>query len=64
MANQIISMNKLKQFLKLSLKGHSYRQISEMTGMSRNTINKYKDILDKHPLTYKELVQPSYRELV
>ncbi|MBK9253906.1 MAG: hypothetical protein IPM42_00310 [Saprospiraceae bacterium] len=25
--------------------------------MSRNTINKYKDVLDKHPLSYKEFVQ-------
>ena len=63
MANQIVSMNKLKQYLKLSLKGYSYRQISEMTGMSRNTINKYKDVLDKHPLSYKELVHLSDKDL-
>ncbi len=63
MSNQIVSMNKLKQFLKLSLKGHSYRQISEMTGTSRNTINKYKKVLDKYPLSYKELVHISDKEL-
>ncbi len=34
-----------------------------MTGMSRNTINKYKDVLDKHPLSYKELIQLSDKEL-
>jgi len=56
-------MNKLKQFLKLSLKGYSYRHISEMTGMSRNTTSKYKDILDKHPLSYLELLQLSDKEL-
>ncbi len=63
MANQIVSMNKLKQYLKLSLKGYLYRQISLMTGMSRNTINKYKEVLDKHPMSYKELVQLSDKEL-
>jgi transposase len=63
MANQIVSMNKLKQYLKLSLKGYSYRQISEMTSMSRNTLSKYKDMLDKHPLSYEEMLKLSDKEL-
>jgi hypothetical protein len=42
MANQIIPMSKLRKFLKLSFEGKSLRQISELTGMSRNTIFKYK----------------------
>lgn len=62
MANQIVFMNKLKQYLMLSLKGYSYRHISEMTGMSRNTISKYKDMLDKHPLSYKALEKLSDKE--
>jgi hypothetical protein len=45
MANQIIPMSKLRKFLKLSLEGKSLRQISELTGMSRNTIFKYNDLL-------------------
>ncbi|MBK8620260.1 MAG: helix-turn-helix domain-containing protein [Saprospiraceae bacterium] len=44
MANQIISMTKLKKFLKLSLEGKSQRQIRELTGMSRNTIIKYRKL--------------------
>jgi len=34
-----------------------------ITGMSRNTINKYKEMLDKHPLSYKELIRCSDKEL-
>ena len=63
MANQIIPMSKLKKFLKLSLEGKSLRQISELTGMSRNTIFKYNDLLSKHPLSRKELSNLSDKEL-
>lgn len=63
MANQIIPMSKLRKFLKLSLEGKSLRQISELTGMSRNTIFKYNDLLKKHPLSQKELANLSDKEL-
>lgn len=43
MANKIVSMNKVNQYLKLNLKGYLYRQISEMTCKLWKTINKYKD---------------------
>jgi transposase len=63
MANQIITMNKLKKLLKLCLEGKSLREISRLTGMSRNTIYKYKDLLDCHPLSYKELLKLTDKEL-
>lgn len=53
MANQIIPMSKLRKFLKLSLEGKSLRQISELTGLSRNTIFKYNDLLKKTSLVSK-----------
>lgn len=63
MANQIISMNKLRKYLKLSLEGISLRQISALAGISRTTLNKYKEFLDRYPLSYKELFQLSDKEL-
>ena len=63
MANQIISMNKLRKLLKYCLEGMSLRQISKLTGMSRNTIDKYKDLFDQHPLSYKELLKLTDKEL-
>jgi len=41
MANTPIAMSKLKQVLKLHLRGRSKLQISTMTGVSRNTVTKY-----------------------
>ena len=63
MANQMISMNKLRKLLKLCLEAKSLREISKLTGMSRNTIDKYKEILDRHPLSYKELLKFTDKEL-
>jgi transposase len=63
MANQIISMNKLRKYLKLSLDGCSLRQISTLIGISRTTLNKYKELLDKFPLSNKELLKLSDKEL-
>lgn len=63
MANQILSMTKLKKFLKFSIEGKSLRLISELTGVSRNTLFKYKEVFEKHPLSFKELLQLSDKEL-
>lgn len=63
MANQIISMTKLKKFLKLSLEGKSQRQIRVLTGMSRNTIKKYREVIQTHPLSARELLKLSDKEL-
>lgn len=56
-------MARLKKFLKLSLEGKSQRQIRELTGMSRNTITKYREVFNKHPLTQRELIKMSDKEL-
>jgi transposase len=63
MANQMISMNKIRKLIKLCLEAKSLREISKLTGMSRNTIDKYKEILDHHPLSFKELLKLSDKEL-
>ena len=41
MANKSIQANKLRQLLRLFNEGHTKMFISKMTGLSRNTINKY-----------------------
>jgi transposase len=41
MANKIILMSKIRQILRLYTQGESKRKISELTGVSRNTLKKY-----------------------
>lgn len=41
MANKIILMTKIRQILRLYMQGESKRRISELTGISRNTLKKY-----------------------
>jgi transposase len=41
MANKIILMTKIRQILRLYTQGESKRKISELTGVSRNTLKKY-----------------------
>lgn len=63
MANQIVSMKKLRKLLKLTLEAYSERKISKLTGMSRNTIDKYNEVFDKHPLSYQQLLKLTDKEL-
>jgi hypothetical protein len=63
MANQILSMNKLKEVLRYQIEGRSNREISKRTELSRNTVEKYLIIFDSHPLSFKELVKLSDSEL-
>jgi hypothetical protein len=63
MANQILSMNKLKEVLRYQIEGRSKREISKQTELSRNTVEKYLFIFDSHPLSFKELVKLSDPEL-
>ena len=63
MANQILSMNKLKEILRYQIEGKSKREISKRTELSRNTVEKYLLVFESHPLTFKELVKLSDSEL-
>ncbi len=63
MANQILSMNKLKEVLRYQIEGRSKREISKRTELSRNTVEKYLLVFDSHPLSFKELVKLSDSEL-
>ena len=63
MANQIMSMNKLKEVLRYQIEGKSKREISKRTEMSRNTVEKYLLVFESHPLSFKELLKLSDSEL-
>jgi len=63
MANQIKSMNKLKEVLRYQIEGKSKREISKRTGLSRNTVEKYIAVFESHPLSFKELLNQSDSEL-
>jgi len=63
MANQILSMNKLKEVLRYQIEGKSKREISKRTGLSRNTVEKYIAVFESHPLSFKELLNQSDSEL-
>lgn len=63
MANQIVSMKKLRKLLKLTLEAKSERLISKLTGMSRNTMDKYKEVFNRHPFTYAQLLKLTDKEL-
>ena len=63
MANQIMSMNKLKQVIRFHQEGKSNRELSKMTGISRTTIEKYLSILKAHPYSMKELLGITDKEL-
>jgi transposase len=63
MANTPISMSKLRQVLKLHLHGRSKLQISQMTGVSRNTVAKYVAHLQRLGFTADQLAQHSNQQL-
>jgi len=63
MANKIVTMNKLKKMLRLLIEGKSKRSISRILNTSRKTVDKYQSVLAQHPLSYKELLGLSDKEL-
>lgn len=63
MANTSISMNKLKQLIRLHSQGCSKLKIAEQTGIARNTLKKYLAILTSCSLGYDALNQLSEKEL-
>lgn len=63
MANQAISMIKIRQILRLYCKGYSKLKIAEQTGISRNTLKKYIKEFTTIRLTFEEINELSDKEL-
>lgn len=55
MANKPINMSKLRQVLKLHCQGQSKLSISTVTGLSRNTVKKYLNVLAGLGTTWTEI---------
>jgi transposase len=63
MANKKTNMSKLRQMLRLYAQGESKLKISELTGVSRNTLKKYLKIYAKLKLSIDFIEQQSDQEL-
>ncbi len=63
MANKRTDMSKIRQILRLYLQGDRKLKISELTGVSRNTLKKYLKIYERLELTIKEVEALSDKEL-
>jgi transposase len=63
MANNPISMSKIRQLLRLDVQGYSKVQMAEQTSISRNTLKKYLTAFKECSLSYEEINQLSDKEL-
>src|SRR5476649_2198631 len=63
MANNPISMIKIRQILRLHSQGRSKVQIAVQTGISRNTLKKYLKEFEGSKLTYDEISVLSDKDL-
>ena len=63
MANKPIQMSKLRQVLKLYCQGQSKLHISKSTGLSRNTVKKYLNVLTGLKTTWEEVSKLSDKDL-
>jgi transposase len=63
MANKKTNMSKLRQMLRLYTQGESKLKISELTGVSRNTLKKYLKIYARLKLSIDFIEQQSDQEL-
>jgi len=63
MANKKTNMSKLRQMLRLYAQGESKLKISELTGVSRNTLKKYLKIYSRLRLSIAFIEQQSDQEL-
>jgi len=62
-ANQPISMSKIRHILRMHSHGRSKRLINERTGVARNTLRKYLRIFDESGLEYESVKDLSDSEL-
>ncbi|MFZ9955968.1 MAG: helix-turn-helix domain-containing protein [Flavobacteriales bacterium] len=63
MANNPISMSKLRHLLHLYAQGRSKLKISEQTGLSRNTVKKYLNQFESSGLSFAEINQLSDKDI-
>jgi len=63
MANKTIDMGKIRQILRLYVQGTGKKQISKITGISRNTIKRYLYKFISLKLTYADIDSKSDHEL-
>lgn len=63
MANTPISMNKIRQILRLHTQGYKKLQIAEQTGISRNTLKKYLKGFIESGLSFAEINSLSDKDL-
>lgn len=63
MANNPISMIKIRQILRLYTQGYSKLKIAEQTGIARNTLKKYIKEFDKAGLRFEEINKLSDKDL-
>jgi transposase len=63
MANKKTDMSKLRQMLRLYAQGESKLKISELTGVSRNTLKKYLKLYERLELSIADIEQKSDQEL-
>jgi len=63
MANNPISMSKIRQLLRLHTQGSSKVQIARQTGIARNTLKKYLAAFDAAGLNYEDVNKLSDKEL-
>lgn len=63
MANKTILMSKIRQIFRLHAQGRSKKQISTLTGCSRNTVKKYLYKFIEHKLTYTDIDRMSDHDL-
>ena len=63
MANNPISMIKIRQILRLQSQGCSKLQIAAQTGIARNTLKKYLEAFNQCAFSYSQLIELSDPEL-
>ena len=57
MANKQISMDKLRQIIRLKLQGYSNRKVSQMLGLHRETVRRYISQIEELGLGYELLLK-------
>ncbi len=63
MANRPLTMNKIKQILRGHFEGHGSKQLSKMTGVSRNTVKSYLRRFQETGMRFDEVNQLSEQAL-
>lgn len=63
MANKLITMNKIKQIIRLYTQAKGSKHISRHSGVARNTVRKYIQKFKETRLTYQDINEMPYEQL-